>query len=209
MVIHILDLKISERTRNALMRSGISTLDELIAKKEMDFSQIRNVGKDTEQEIYSIIANADEITKAFSERKARIEAVAPQYEDMLVDDLNLGTRLRNALRNARVHTVAQLIRMSEMDIHNLRGIGILSISELHSTVNKLIGLENEDDAQPHQPMEGVERSDERREHIEMRINECGDTAIEATGLSNRAVNSLRRSGRYTIADLLRLSASDL
>ena len=74
MVIHILDLKISERTRNALMRSGISTLDELIAKKEMDFSQIRNVGKDTEQEIYSIIANADEITKAFSERKARIEA---------------------------------------------------------------------------------------------------------------------------------------
>lgn len=209
MVIHILDLKISERTRNALMRSGISTLDELIAKKEMDFSQIRNVGKDTEQEIYSIIANADEITKAFSERKARIEAVAPQYKDMLVDDLNLGTRLRNALRNARVHTVAQLIRMSEMDIHNLRGIGILSISELHSTVNKLIGLENEDDAQPHQPMEGVERSDERREHIEMRINECGDTAIEATGLSNRAVNSLRRSGRYTIADLLRLSASDL
>ncbi|MSS11526.1 hypothetical protein FYJ38_23250 [Clostridium sp. WB02_MRS01] len=136
--VYIHNLDISERTRNALIRFGILTLNELLEKKDMDFSKIRNVGADSIQEIYSIIEHADEIFDQYETRKQRIDEMVEEAGHVSADELKFGTRAKHALHMAGIHTIADMLRMSSMDIMNLHNIGAKTRDEIAVTVERII-----------------------------------------------------------------------
>ncbi|MDR2024590.1 MAG: hypothetical protein LBQ71_15395 [Hungatella sp.] len=137
-MVSIHNLDISERTRNALIRFGILTLNELLEKKDMDFFEIRNIGADSIQEIYSIIDHADEIFDQYETRKQRINKMVEEAGHVSVDELKFGIRAKHALHIAGIHTIADMLQMSSMDIMNLHNIGATTRDEVAVTVERLI-----------------------------------------------------------------------
>ena len=217
--IHVLD--ISERTRNALVRFGVLTLNELEQKKDMDFSEIRNIGSDSVKEINSIIKHADEIFDQYEARKRRIDEIFDEANKASIDELDFGTRANHALHKAGIHTVGAMIKMSRRDIIQLSGIGQKSIDEISESIERIIGSEyyyaagkapSEGSASPDQPKifeEVKAQREERQQRIEALIAEIEDVSVSELDFGARGCNALHRAGFHTVGEMVKMSKQDI
>lgn len=70
---------------------------------------------------------------------------APDIDELIVNDLNLDTRIINALREARIKSVSNLAQKSEEQLLNVEGLGAKSVKLIRRELGKLgIVLENAD-----------------------------------------------------------------
>ena len=203
LTVYIHDLDISERTRNALVRSGVLTLNELEQKKDMNFSEIRNVGSESVQEIHSILEHVDKIFDQHEARKRKINEIFDEANKASIDELDLETRANRALHKAGIHTVGTMIKMSRRDIMQLSGIGQKSIDDISKAIECVIGIEycyhlvgktpSEDSASPDEPISFEEvkaQREERQQKIEALIAEIRNISVNELDFGARACNAL-------------------
>lgn len=70
---------------------------------------------------------------------------APDIDELIVNDLNLDTRIINALRDARIKSVSNLAQKSEEQLLDVEGLGAKSVKLVRRELGKLgIVLENAD-----------------------------------------------------------------
>ncbi len=134
LTVYVQDLKLSEKSKNALLRCGIRTLNELVRWKGTGFSQIRGLGNSGVKEVQALIAHSEKIFDGFAERERRIQQIFPKVCGISVNELPVETRIRNILQRSDVHNVGDLIRLSGKDIADLPNMG----SEARSQIEKLI-----------------------------------------------------------------------
>ena len=132
-------LGLSVRSYNALKRVGLDTLQSLIGKTEEELSGIRNLGVKSAAEIVAAVERyltdppVEEKTGESPEDQAGEEAPEPAQalEDLRpIEALHLSVRSFNALKNAGVLTVQQLLDLSPEALAEIRNLGKKSLEEL-------------------------------------------------------------------------------
>lgn len=118
------------------------------------------------------------------------------------DDLHLTARTTNALINNEIHTIRDLMLLSDEDIRSLRGFGQKAYDEVTSTLSELSPetldalIDKRYDTQQTMPFVDVGQD----------ILEVG---LVTLGLSARTTNALLNSDIRTVGDLARLSYEEL
>lgn len=107
-------------------------------------------------------------------------------ENDSIEVLNLNTRARLALRRVGIKTIAELMKLSYLDLSNIRGIGETTIEEIRA---KLVGH-----------MLSIE--------LEQKIS-FEKLPIDMLHFNNRVNNALKSKGIYNIGQLLALSVEDI
>jgi DNA-directed RNA polymerase subunit alpha len=65
----------------------------------------------------------------------RVDPNTPQPHDT-IDVLGLSTRVHNALRRQRIHTMGELTGLAQQDLLDIRGFGIGALGEVLTTLAK-------------------------------------------------------------------------
>lgn len=91
-IIYIQDLDISNRSKNALMRMKIPTLNELEKRDFGDISAAPGIGEDSIQELLEILEHVDEIFYKFEVRKQKIDEIFDSVKDFLIDEIPFSNR---------------------------------------------------------------------------------------------------------------------
>lgn len=123
-----------------------------------------------------------------------------------IGKLGLSTRSYNALRQADVHTVGNLLDYPKDDIGSIKNMGAKSVDEIISILEKLESAEN-----------GYHVKEEPEESADVQVQTFmgadgqtyEDISIEEIGLSNRAYHCLKHAGIDFASQLLQKSDDDL
>ncbi|MFJ5717380.1 DNA-directed RNA polymerase subunit alpha C-terminal domain-containing protein [Neobacillus sp. NPDC093127] len=134
-------LSLSTRGYNALKREGIDTINDLFNCPKEDILKIKNLGKKSSDEIFSII---DELNKnkaiIFSEISPKepkeirffIGSDGHKYNDISIEDLNLSVRAYNCLRIAKINYYSELLLKSADELIVIPNMGKKSLLELEN-----------------------------------------------------------------------------
>ena len=136
--IKIVDLNLSNRTTNALLRANIKTLKELLDRKDYDFLELDNIGKESLREIQVVIDNYEKIVEMYQWRLQRINEISSLVEKESIEYLNINSRARSALNQIGVYTVSQLIRLSKDDLNHLNNIGQKSLQDIQDEIERIL-----------------------------------------------------------------------
>jgi len=137
-------LPLSVRAINCLKRAGIFTLGQLQTIGEKDFMSIRNMGVKTCHEILGFIetissqsANLSKLhsPEAESDLSQLPEAVNPFRLRSEIDGLPLSVRAVNCLKNAGIHSLTDLLSLSQMDLMNIKNMGFKTCREIQSYID--------------------------------------------------------------------------
>lgn len=124
-------LHLTNRSLNALRRSGIRTVGEVVHLVESGrIGNIRGLGRK------SILEIEDRLAHVKIGEVAELETNADAI--LRIEQLKLTKRSRNALRNAGIQTVAEIVRLVESGgIRNVRGLGRKCILEIRDKLTKI------------------------------------------------------------------------
>ena len=147
--VYIQDLDISDRSKNALLRRKIFTLNELEKKNSSDIFAVHGIGDDSIQELLELLEHIDEIFDQFEVREKRINEIYDSVKDFPVDDIPFSNRALNALKKAEIFKVGDMIRMSQKDIMGLRNVGVLTRMDITTTIEAIIAEGPEYFSHPH------------------------------------------------------------
>lgn len=139
--------------------------------------------------------------------------------DIPIDQLGLSARAANVLHREGKHTLGALLECTEEQLRSFRNLGAKTVDELLSVMENYRRMAASDEI-PAQENEGASSpADELplAEHIllpdareaALRYARTHDRTLEALGLTNRAMNQLRKNGYALLSDLLFLTASEL
>lgn len=135
----ISNLSLSTRGYNALKREGIDTINDLFNCPKEDILKIKNLGKKSFDEIFSII---DELNKNKALIYSEISPKEPQqikffigsdghkYHDISIEDLNLSVRSYNCLRTAKINYYSELLLKNADELIGIPYMGKKSLLEL-------------------------------------------------------------------------------
>lgn len=115
-------LELSVRTYNALKKEGINFLEELLEFDIDYFSNIKNIGKKSLDEIQKILIENN--LGKLSVRKIVLD------EDLTIEELNLSNRTYNCLKSNNILLLSQLLKMDDYDILKIRNLGAKSFKEI-------------------------------------------------------------------------------
>ena len=212
--VYIQDLDLSDRSKNALMRMKISTLNELEKRDRGDFLAAFGIGEDSIQELLRLLEHVEEIFHKFEVRERRINEIFEFIKDFSIDDIPFSNRALNALKRAQIFKVGDMIRMSQKDIMELRNVGVLTRTEITTAIEAIIAEGSEYFLHPYISRNSSgDESDtsvaERANRIEQVDAEVGDTTIEDLPLGTRAYNALKAANISTVGELLHMTEKDL
>lgn len=139
----IQDLNLPVYVKNALLRNGIKTLNELEKENSRGLSNIRGIGADGIRAINDILDNIDTVFESFEAKNEQINALSDELCKKEIDVLAFSTRAYNALRNAGISTIYDLVRMSSQDIFKLRNIGAQSRDEICKAIDYVLTYQDE------------------------------------------------------------------
>lgn len=149
-------LEITQRTKNALMRAGITTIGQLCALSELDVLQIRNIGIGGLQEIrdalehlrasiesqpaqdeptlgVSSMDGAERAVQTFGEQYSLPQAIAV----LPVSVLKLSQRTMNALYRGSIHRLGPLAKQNRASLGALQNVGTKGLDEVASSLEAL------------------------------------------------------------------------
>lgn len=152
--IPIADFDMSVRSRNCLNNMGVETLGDLVVKSEAELMGWRNFGETSLLEIKRLLSDrglrlgmnlaVDELPAEFSGEPvvggAPVEdqplelplGVDPAVLSKVFADMELSVRLRKALAELRVVTVADVLLHNETEFLNIRNCSTTTVNELKS-----------------------------------------------------------------------------
>ena len=212
--VYIQDLDISDRSKNALMRMKIPTLNELEKRERRDIYAVPGVREDTIQELLELLEHVEEIFDRFEAREQRINEIFDSIKDYSIDEIPFSNRALNALKRADIFNVGDMVRMSQKDIMKLRNVGIQTRTDISTAIEAIIAEGVDFFSQPHLLENGCCREEyassaecaKQREQI---VAEVGDTIIEDLPLGTRAYNALKAANISTVGELLHMTEKNI
>ncbi len=154
---------ISQRTKNALMRSGIDTVEKIMSISANDLYQIRNMGKKSVEEVLHLqnmikdefvgLQVQDDCSVKIQEKSLLLERMFPYFEhscftvmfrdqyenvvsDINIDSVNFSVRTYNALSEAGYSTVKEIALEKYEKLREIRNLGTKSIKEIEDYIEK-------------------------------------------------------------------------
>ena len=207
--VYIHDLKISNKSKKFLACAGLMRLNDVLSCDISELSAMRGISDDVLCELSDVIDHAGVITNFFENRFQRIKEILPDVQDKPIENLGLGTRSYNALKRAGIHTVGDLIQMSQKDIFELHNVGVLSRNEITTVIEGIVQsgkvIYGEDIGVPVSDIDIV-RENNRITEV---LPEVDTIPIDNVPFSLRALSALRRVDIQTIGALIMLSEEDI
>ena len=140
------------------------------------------------------------------------------FKTISVDQLGLSVRASNVLHREGIHTLDALLECTEDQLRCYRSLGAKTVDELLRVIEKyrclaetgeLPAPEGGDSPAPDDlPLSERILLPDARETA-LRFVKTHDQTLEALGLTNRAMNQLRKNGYSMLSDILFLTASEL
>lgn len=136
------ELDFSSRTLNALKRSNINTVEELISFTEDEIIKVRNIGETGFTELLKKLRG---LGLSFREREIytmgmfieRPEVMGEKILEMTIEELELSVRTYNCLKRVGINTVDELLDLTESDLMQVKNLGKKGFEEV---VQKLSAL---------------------------------------------------------------------
>ena len=145
------DIGLSVRSRNALRREGIDTVEDLLDQTEETLMGIRNLGVKSVNEILLKIDEYRQILNGLSGspdgagnngslpvNEEKDDDITKDPAKILIDDIDLSVRSRNALRRAGISTVEDLLDQTEETLLSIRNLGVTSAKEILLKIEEYI-----------------------------------------------------------------------
>lgn len=144
----VTDFELSVRTRNALRKMDIRTLNDLLRITENEMRSFKNFGEASLEEIRTMLAQKGlKLGAAVEEHQ---ETVKQQVYDQLqeqggdqemlgrsVNDLNLSVRARKALALLNVRTIGDLVMKTEAELMGVKNFGMTSLTEIRERLTEM------------------------------------------------------------------------
>lgn len=214
LTIYIQDLDISDKSKYALLRMKIFTLNDLEKRDLIEISGSPKIGKDTIRELQKLQEHIEEIFYRFEVREERICEIFDSVKEFSIEEIPLSNRALNALKRAEILKVGDMIHKSQKDIMELRNVGIMTRTEITSAIDAIISEGSEYFSHPHLTEDDGTTiddalSEERAKRIAEIEAEVGDAILADLSLSTRAHNALRAANVITVGELLHLTEKEL
>lgn len=205
--VYIHDLEISDKSKRFLARAGLMTLNDLLSCDISELSAMRRISSDVLRELNHVIDHAEDITSFFENRAQRIQEILPEVQDTPIKELGLGKRSYNALKRAGIHTVGDLIQISQKALSELSNVGVLSRNEITAVIESIVRngrivSRNNADAP------GLDTAPKNNRVAEV-LPEVDGIPIGDIPFSVRARNALTRANIRTAGILITLSEKDI
>ena len=194
-------LGLSIRPRNALKEAQIETVGQLIQKKESELLRIKNFGRKSLREIREILGSMGLFLRMQPTENLPKEnqSVQPSRAvDLPVSKLGLSIRPRNALKEAQIETVGQLIQKKESELLRIKNFGWKSLREINGILGSMglfLGM---------QPTENLPK-----ENQSVQPSRAVDLPVSKLGLSIRPRNALKEAQIETVGQLIQKKESEL
>lgn len=117
------ELELSVRSAYSLKSAGIRFIGDLVQYTE--FMLKREIDSDK---------CINEIRNVLADIGLGLKTVSHRIEDKPIDELELSVRTGNALKNAKISTIGDLIKLSESDLLKKQNFGRKSLSELKDVI---------------------------------------------------------------------------
>lgn len=136
------ELNLSVRSFNRLKKAGINIVDELVEKTEADMMNIRNLDRESIEEIQQRLAD---LGLSFKEISADhfpvacggLSAIEPEPSDLKIEELDLSARTYNKLKRAGFNTVAEIIRLTEKELLTVPNMTPICAKEIIVKLSKM------------------------------------------------------------------------
>jgi tetratricopeptide (TPR) repeat protein len=132
----ISDLPLETKIINVLKKAGITTIGDLVAKKEDDLILVPNLGKAGIRAVKEALS-VKGLALASSEEVLPFDKISPDLLNKPLSSLQWSTRLRNLFEKLGLVTVGELIKKSEDELKNTEGVGDASLQEIKDKLSKL------------------------------------------------------------------------
>jgi DNA-directed RNA polymerase subunit alpha len=132
----ISDLPLETKIINALKKAGITTIGDLVTKKEDDLILVPNLGKTGIRAVKEALT-VKGLALASSEEGLPFDKISPDVLNKPLSSLQWSTRLRNIFEKLGLVTIGELIRKSEDDLKNVDGVGDASLQEIKNTLSQM------------------------------------------------------------------------
>lgn len=146
-------LTLSARSYNGLKRVGLDTVQALAGKTVEELLEIRNLGAKSAEEIaeavqrflassggeedregagLSAVQHFQPVPGGEEDRENAAPAAKSSRDDRPIEELYLSVRSHNALKNAGILTVQQLLDLKREELNAIRNLGAKSLAELEA-----------------------------------------------------------------------------
>lgn len=203
-------LNISTRSKNALYRAKINTIGELVELDEEAVMYIRHIGLKGAEEIMQKIeeckqwiaegmdfipdnGGAVDINDALSNAENCNDSDALECGETPIDKLRLSVRSTNALHNAGIYTVAELLNLDDEFIKGMQHVGQKSYDEIKA---KIVECRNWFDNS-----ESSSTDADLSNEMVLQYIKANDVIIEQTNLPPRAKHCLERAGYAYLSEI--------
>lgn len=106
------------------MRKGKKEAEREIERQEQYAKEAYEIKKQQDEESLNLL------------RKELSNVTSDNIKSIPIGSLNLSVRSYNALKNAKIDTIGQLLELKREDLYNIRNIGSKSIEEILSVLNR-------------------------------------------------------------------------
>jgi len=178
-------LELNSRTYSFLRNANILKLGDLVQRTEEELSKYVNCSKWRLRDIKDGLSILD-LSLGMKLPKRYIEETHRELINKSIDDLFLGVRAHNGLKNANIRTVGELLQLSESELLKIHGIGNVTYRGIKDVLSKL--------------------------GLPLRMNKTEEIlskSVEDLELSIRSMNCLKNSGIKTVGELVRKTEAEL
>jgi DNA-directed RNA polymerase subunit alpha len=136
---HIADMTLSTRAKNALVKSKVFTLADLVMKTEEELLEVPGLGQTAIKEIKELLNSKHLSLSSHKEVSADeyLKTVNPEIQARALSEFEWSGRVKKLFEKLGFVTVGDLIRNSETDLLKHRNFGSTSLKEIGLKLNQL------------------------------------------------------------------------
>ena len=225
-------MDLSVKGFNALRRSGVETVGDIILKTESELMELRNFGRKNLEELVAKLESMGLKLKEEVKKENEVEEVVPKdsknsqenktfYLDMPIEEIGLSTRAFKVLIRSGIKNVGDIVELTENQVMNIRSLGTKSFNEIVDKINSMglklkeeevkdnetrveeVGTEKQEDA-PEESVGTEEQKEERKDpYTELVSQILGcDTEYTELGKKIKEANEQRESVNNKIEELI-------
>lgn len=134
------DFELSVRSRNCLSKMNIKNLGDLVCKTEQEMLGYKNFGETSLREIKEMLTSRGlrlgmlredgSPSPMFDTAKQVKSQDVGNMDNVPIDDLELSVRSRKCMERLGIHTLGQLLALSEADLVAAKNFGRVSLQEI-------------------------------------------------------------------------------
>jgi DNA-directed RNA polymerase alpha subunit len=130
----IRSLGLRTRTSNLLFRNRIRTVGQLVSLTQSDIASLGGSGLGTINDIVTRLASVGLELSGDPNASPAPFQMPRDLSAELIEELNLSPGILNALCRHGIHTVGRLVRMDDIELLSIRGIGGAAFSQIRSAL---------------------------------------------------------------------------